>query len=142
MEKILIEFIGTLDLALKQMQKEIGTRAGFSRLTIPQLQYLDAIGALEQPTLTELANKLHITKASVTAGVNKLVEMGYVSKTRSRDDRRVFHVSLKDAGRQLRDAKQLAVENYVKFIRSALSRDEARQFEAILARLVELFQRA
>ena len=140
MEKILVEFIDTLDLSLKKMQKEAGNNAGFSNLSIHQLQYIDAINTLGNPTITEIANRLHITKASVTAGVNKLIDMGYVTKTQSKEDKRVFHVSLKESGRELTDAKDRALKEYVKFIKSALSIDEARQFETILNKLVDLFR--
>ena len=140
MEKILIEFINTLDLSLKQQQKEAGSNLGFSKLTVHQLQYLDAINDLETPTITELAKKLHITKASVTVGVNKLIKLGFVSKTQSEEDKRVFHVSLKESGRQFAAAKYQALQDYGKFIRSALSKEEIKQFEAILTKLVNLFQ--
>ncbi len=140
MEKILLEFINTLDLSLKQQQKEAGSTLGFSRLTVHQLQYLDAINDLENPTITELAKKLRITKASVTVGVNKLIKMGFVSKTQSKEDKRVFHVSLKESGKQFAAAKNQALQDYGKFIRSALSKEEVKQFEAILTKLVNLFQ--
>jgi DNA-binding MarR family transcriptional regulator len=142
MEKILLEFINTLDLSLKQQQKEAGSNLGFSKLTVHQLQYLDAINDLEHPTITELAKKLRITKASVTVGVNKLIRMGFVSKTQSKEDKRVFHVSLKESGRQFAAVKYQALQDYGKFIKSALSKEEAKQFEAILTKLVELFQRS
>ena len=142
MEKILIEFINTLDLSLKNLQKNVGDASGFSKLTVHQLQYLDAINDLENPTITEIANKLHITKASVTVGVNKLIELGFVSKTQSKEDKRVFHVSLKESGRRFAAAKYQTLQDYGKFIKSALSKEEAKQFEAILTKLVELFQRS
>jgi len=140
MEKILLEFINTLDLSLKQQQKEAGSTLGFSKLTVHQLQYLDAINDLENPTITELAKKLHITKASVTVGVNKLIKMGFVSKTQSKADKRVFRVSLKESGRRFAAAKNQALQDYGKFIRSVLSKEEAKQFESILTKLVDLFQ--
>lgn len=141
MEKILLEFINTLDLSLKQQQKEAGSNLGFSKLTVHQLQYLDAINDLENPTITELAKKLRITKASVTVGVNKLIELGFVSKTQSKEDKRAFHVSLKESGRRFAAVKNQALQDYGKFIKSALSREEAKQFEAILTKLVNLFQK-
>lgn len=137
MEKLLIEFINTLDLSLKKVQTDA---SGFSRLTISQLQYIDAIDALGKPAISEIANRLNITKASVTAGVNKLVEMGYIVKTQSDEDKRVFHVSLTEAGRELVSAKYQALKAYGEFIGAALSEEEARQFEAILTKLVKLFK--
>jgi len=142
MEKLLIEFINTFDLSLKKTQLEAGGDSSFSKLTIHQLQYINAIDELGNPTITQLANKLNITKASVTAGVNKLIDLGYAAKKQSQDDRRVFRVSLTEAGSQLTKAKYQALKEYGDFIASALSKDESRQLEAILTKLVKLFQQS
>jgi DNA-binding MarR family transcriptional regulator len=64
MEEVLIEFISTLDTSVKKLQEG----ASVSQLTIRQFQYIDAIHQLQQPTLTEVAEKLTITKASVNVG--------------------------------------------------------------------------
>jgi len=142
MEKLLVDFINTLDISLRNLQEEIRNRSGFFKLTISQFQYIDAIHDLEKPTITHIANKLSITKASVTTGINKLIAMGYVSKTQSEADKRVFHVSLTEAGNQLIKAKYQALKDYEAFIVAALSEDEARLFEAILAKLVQRFKQA
>jgi DNA-binding MarR family transcriptional regulator len=142
MEKLLIEFINTLDLSLKKLQAEVGDASGVSKLTIHQFQYVDAINELGKPAITEIADKLHITKASVTTGVQKLINMGYVLKTQSSQDKRVFHVSLTEAGGQLIKAKYQALKVYGEFIESALSNAEARQFEATLDKLVKVFKQA
>lgn len=140
MDTLLIEFINTFDLALKKQQKEAGDRSGFSALTISQLQYIDAIHSLGEPTITTIAEKLNITKASVTASVKKLISMGYVTKTRSNEDNRVFNISLTKAGEILVDAKYQALKEYGDFITTALTEDEARRFEKILTKLVKLFE--
>lgn len=142
MDELLLAFIDTLDISLKKLQKEVGDNSGFAKLTIHQLQYIDAIGALGQPTFTELAEKLHITKASVTNGVNKLIGLGYADKNQSSEDKRVYHVSLTAAGAQIVDAKYRALHDYGEFIRLALSAEEARQFELTLAKLAQLFKRS
>jgi DNA-binding MarR family transcriptional regulator len=141
MEELLLAFIDTLDLSLKKLRKQVGDNSGFAKLTIHQLQYIDAIGALGQPTITELAGKLQITKASVTNGVNKLVSLGFVTKHQSGEDKRVYHVSLTAEGVQIVEAKYQALQDYGEFIRSALSPEEARQFELIIAKLVRPFER-
>ncbi len=142
MEKLLIDFINTLDVSLKNLQEEIGDRSGFLKLTISQFQYIDAIHGLGRPTITDISNRLNITKASVTAGVNKLIAMGYVSKTQSETDKRVFHVSLTEMGNQLVTAKYQALKDYEAFVVAALSEEEARQFEVILTKLVQRFKQA
>jgi DNA-binding MarR family transcriptional regulator len=142
MENLLIEFINTLDSSLKKVQKQVGDGSGVSKLTINQFHYIDAIYSLGEPTITEIADRLNITKASVTTGINKLVNMGYVIKTQSNEDKRVFHVTLTEASGQLIKAKYQALKEYGEFIGAALSEDEARQFEVILTKLVKLFEQA
>jgi DNA-binding MarR family transcriptional regulator len=139
-EKILIEFVSTLDLSLKNIQGAVEDDSGFSKLTISQFQYIDAIYALDRPTFTEIAYKLGITKASVTAGINRLIGLGYVVKTRSDKDKRVFHAGLTEAGRNLINAKYKALKEYGEFISAALTEEEARAFERTLSKLVGLFK--
>jgi DNA-binding MarR family transcriptional regulator len=139
MEKLLIEFVNTFDLALKKYQSQAENNFGISRLTISQLHYIDAIHLLGEPSITEIAGRLNFTKASVTASVNKLMDMGFLIKIQSVDDKRVFHVHLTDAGNKLILAKYQTLKEYGEFIVSALSIDEAGQFEAILTKLVRLF---
>lgn len=140
MEALLLEFVSTLDAFLKHLQARAGADLGMSRLTINQFQYIDAIYELGEPTITEIAERLKITKASVTAGIGKLEQMGYVQKTQSQSDKRVFHVSLTEKGKPLIQAKYQALEEYGKFIQSSLSSEEIRQFEMILTKLVRSFR--
>lgn len=139
-QQLLIEFIATLDSTLKNLQEQVGSRSGFASLTIAQLQYIDAIHQLGEPTITEIAARLNITKASVTAGVNKLVSMGYVVKTPSNLDRRAVQIRLTAAGRQMVAARDQALTEYGAFIDAALSEEEAAQLEAILGKLVQRFK--
>ncbi len=135
MEKILLEFIETLDHSLKKQHN-----AGFSQLTFSQFQYIDAIAALENPTVSDVAARLGFAKASATTAINKLVALGFVSKTQSETDKRAFHVGLTQAGGQLIQAKLQTLKEYGVFIAAALTADEARQFEAILTKLVQVFK--
>jgi DNA-binding MarR family transcriptional regulator len=140
MEMLLIEFINTLDLTLIKLHEEAGDGLGISNLTINQFRYIDAINDLGQPTITQIAEKLNITKASVTTGINKLTEMGYVIKTQSISDKRVIHLSLTEASNILVIAKYNALKEYGEFIQSALNEEETRLFKDILSKLVKLFE--
>lgn len=142
MNKLLPEFIDTLDASFKKLLEETGSASGASKLTLSQLQYIDAVHTLGEPSITELADALAITKASVTVGVNKLVRQGYVAKSQSHEDKRVFRVSLTEAGETLAQAKLQTFETYVGVIRAALTKVEVRQFETIITKLVKHFRRS
>jgi len=139
MEEILLQFINTLDLLLKKQQMELGNSIGFSKLTFSQLQYLDAVSALEKPTITEIAEKINLTKASVTTGINKLVEMGYLIKTPSDKDKREIHVTLTDLGETLAQAKRNTLLNYGEIIKSALDKQESILFTNSLTKIIRKF---
>ena len=139
METILLEFVATLDSSLKRLQEEIGSRIGFTNLTINQFHYIDTIYELGTPTLTELAEKMQITKASVTAGINKLVTLGFATKEQSEMDKRTYHIHLTGQGLDLIQAKFQTLREYGKFIERALSAEEAEQLQKILGKLVTLF---
>ena len=139
MEELLIEFVSTFDLSLKKVRAGVGDSLGVAKLTISQLQYIDTIYSLGEPTPTEIASRLQITKASVTAGIQKLVRLGYVTKIQSKQDKRVFHIRLTEAGQDLVKAKYQALKDYGAFLNATLNEDEARQFEATLAKIVKLF---
>jgi DNA-binding MarR family transcriptional regulator len=139
MKRILIEFVTTLDAMLKKMHTSLGDEAGVSNLTIAQLHYLDAVAGLGNPTISDIASSLQLSKASVTVAVNKLVTLGFVTKVQSSGDRRVYHVGLTPTAERLVKARDQAINEYVEFIRSALSEEDAKQFEAILTKLVRLF---
>jgi DNA-binding MarR family transcriptional regulator len=118
----------------------VGSGSGCSTLTISQLHYIDAIAQLGEPTITEIAEELKITKASVTGAVNKLIELGFVQKSRSSDDRRVFHVRLTQAAQELVEARFKALHEYGQFVQSVLSEEEARQFEDAIVKITRLFK--
>lgn len=137
MDHLLLEFIDTLDAMLKARVREQGETSGLARLTISQLQYLQTVHRLGVPTITEVALHLKFSKASVTAGINHLVQAGYLEKTQSPTDKRSFHVRLSQAGISLVQAKAATVQAYVQFVRSALTAGEFDQFQSILSKLVQ-----
>ena len=135
-----MEFINTLDASHKKIQMSLGENSGFSRLTISQLHYIEAIHSLEYPTISEIADFMKISRASATVGLNRLVNMGFIRKIRSTDDKRAFHVQLTANGQQRVTAKQKALKDYETFITEALSPKEANQFKHILEKLVTHFK--
>lgn len=140
MENLLIEFVNTLDSTFKKLQTQVSNISGDSQITISQFHYIDVINELKQPTITEIADKLSIAKASVSNSVNKLIEKGFVAKTQSVQDKRVYHITLTKKGHSLIHAKHLALKEYGDFINTALSKEEAEQFKLILNKLVRLFK--
>jgi DNA-binding MarR family transcriptional regulator len=142
LETILFEFVDTLDSLLKKMHLEIDNGTGLSRLTISQFQYINAISQLGEPSITELAEEMKITKASVTTGVHRLELMGYVIKSPSIKDRRSVRLRLSEEGERLVAAKVRALHEYGGLIRAALSAEQAAELEQILTQLVAYIKKS
>jgi DNA-binding MarR family transcriptional regulator len=58
------------------------------KLSMSEIHVLEAITKVEEPTMTNIANKLGITVGSLTVSVNILYQKGYVSRDRDSEDRR------------------------------------------------------
>ncbi|TGB03481.1 MarR family winged helix-turn-helix transcriptional regulator [Halobacillus salinus] len=141
MENILREFIGTLDASFKKLVQETMESAGVSNLSVNQIQYIETIGRLGSPTVSEVATQLNISKASATAAINKLVTLGYAEKNQSSHDKRIYHVTLTEPSEGFIQLENQALKQYVTFISQSLSNEEKQQFEATLEKLVQGFYR-
>lgn len=92
--EIITKLIGDWEMQLfKEYEQE-----GF---TARQVEYIDVIHKLGNPSLGEIAKALNLSKPSVTAIVDKLSSKGYLKKIQSDDDRRSSHVHLSTKGRKL-----------------------------------------
>jgi DNA-binding MarR family transcriptional regulator len=142
MESVLLEFVDTLDTVMKKIHLEMDDGTGLARLTVSQFHYIDAINQLGEPSATELAEKLKITRASVTTAISKLVLMGYVNKSPSVTDRRAVRLRLSEKGERLVAARVRALHEYGELIRAALSAEQAAEFEQILTHLVAYIKKS
>jgi len=137
MNDTLLQFIETLDTSMKQYLAV--HNAAFSELTLHQMQYLEAIATLNDPTISEIADHMGFSKPSVTVAMKKLVKLGYARKQRSQEDQRMVIVQLTESGEKFKNAKQQTLAAYEDFIITSLTQQESEQFEAILNKLVMAF---
>lgn len=77
-------FYESEDLALKK---------GIKCLTRTELHIIEAIGK-DLVTMNELSERLAITMGTATVAITRLGEKGFVTRTRSDEDRRKVHVCL------------------------------------------------
>lgn len=70
----------------------------YKDLTVNDMHVIEAIDTNEPKNMSSVAKALSVTTGTLTISVNGLVKKGYVSRTRSEEDRRVVLVSLTDKG--------------------------------------------
>ena len=123
------------DLIEKILEESI-SQSDFSDLTQQQFHYLQVIVRMKNPTLTELAGELGLTKPTVTVLVNKLVEKGYVTRIKSGEDRRTTHLLINKKGDKINSLREIAYQRMAEKIQSALSETETAIFTELLRKLV------
>jgi len=70
-------------------------------ISLVHLQVLMLLDGEGPPAMHALAEALDVSQASATGIVDRMEQRGLVTRLRDDDDRRVIHVALTDAGRQL-----------------------------------------
>ncbi len=64
------------------------------KLSMSEVHVLEAIDLSEEPTMSNISNRLGITLGSLTTAINTLYQKGYVSRERDPEDRRKVVVGL------------------------------------------------
>lgn len=86
---------------INRIEEEELKKSRFKDLTVKEMHAIDAITIHSNLTLSQVANKLHLSRATITATVDRLVRKGYVERIRDEKDRRVIHLKLTKKGRLL-----------------------------------------
>lgn len=111
----------------------------FSELSLSQIHHLEAINELINPTVSELARKLELSKPTVTIMLDKLVDKGYVIKIRSDEDRRSAHVHLTEKGNKLKDLHDQIHKKLAEIITKGLNEQEVEILKIIMEKSVSSF---
>lgn len=127
--------------SMKQYKEEIIGKGDYSDVTINQLIYLEAIFQLENPTVSDLADHLDVSRASASIGVRKLIESGLATKSQSVDDHRIQHIGLSDKGIKLIEAEVRALSDFSDKVKSVLSDEEVSRLVEIFTKIVSQYER-
>lgn len=94
LEQILRSILHASELLEAKMKVETNIKD----LTSRQLYCIELIEQLENPSLTELAVRMNIAKASMSVMIDRLEKNGFIYKVTSDSDRRTAHVHLTGKG--------------------------------------------
>ena len=128
-----IELISQL---MGQMESEAFDQQGFSDLSLRQLLYLETIAQMDRPTSSELAAKLGVSKPSVSVITQKLIKMGYIGKTQSEVDRRVYRITLTARGEKLNEMHQNVHKMLAARLTENLNEREIAQMAQLVGKVV------
>jgi DNA-binding MarR family transcriptional regulator len=131
------EAITYLSGFIEKVLEETLDQSDFADLTPQQLQYLKVIVKLKNPTLTELANELDLTKPTVSVLADRLSEKGYIKRVHSDKDRRVMHLHIDKKGTKINALREIAHQKMAEKIRSGLSETETAILTELLKKIVK-----
>ena len=135
-QQVLKQAIDLISRLMSEMEAEAFEKDGFSNLSMRQMHYLEIIAQLDQPTFSELAEKLAVTKPSVTAIVQKLLKLGYVKKVQSQEDLRVYHIVLTIKGQQFTEMHDKTHQLLAERLTQNLNKQDIHQLAVLLKKVI------
>ncbi len=102
-----------------------------SSLTASETFCTEVVKGLNKPTINELGEFLRISQPNTAYKVNNLVKKGYVTKTQSTADKRVFYLDVTD---KFNDYEKIKYE----YINLVLSRTRERFCEEDIEKFTEM----
>lgn len=113
--------------------------AGFTgreaSLTATETFCVEVIHALKRPTVNKLAEFLDISQPNAAYKVASLVKKGYVIKTQSQDDKRVFYLEVTDKFDKYYKYKNEYTYTVLDRAKKEFSEEEVKSLENMLHRM-------
>lgn len=128
----IMEIFEVVSRALVNAKVQKLRKIGAREINLTQFQYINVINHSDDLTCSGLAKTLGLSKPAVTGIVNKLIEQGYVTKTRSASDRRVYFIQLTRTGEQVANAYEEACREYIRGMARALTETELDQLVLLM----------
>lgn len=131
----IVELIGALTHLIGNYQDSIVEKLESLGLTMKQFDYIYTIGRLQNPTPSELARELKLSRPAITAIVEHFAEKGYVEKVQSDGDRRMFHIHLTQKGGHVLSTHESIHDTIADAFIQTLSEDELNELTALLGKV-------
>jgi DNA-binding MarR family transcriptional regulator len=122
---------------MAEMETQSSQEERFAELSMRQVFYLNTILKLENPTFSDLARKLKVSKPSVTAIVGTLITKGYAQKVQDANDRRAYHIVVTPKAREFAQLHSAVHKRLADFLAAQLNDDEAEQLARLMAKALQ-----
>jgi DNA-binding MarR family transcriptional regulator len=135
-EASLIKVVEKISNMMGEFEDKALNSDELSDLTVKQIYYLDIVDSISEPTFTNLASEMDVTKPTVTLAINKLIKQGYVKKEQSTEDRRVYHILLTEKGREVVKVHDQAHRDFAREIVKCLEQDDLEKLVGIFKKII------
>ncbi len=111
--------------------------AGRYGLTGPQLAVIKMLEPVGQLSLSELSWRIRAKNSTVTGIIDRMEREELVHRSRSKQDRRVVHISLTEKGQRLAEEITIEPVQIFRTVLGELSTRDARDLKRVLTRLAQ-----
>ena len=128
-------FVGNMTTVIEErtMDKSI------EDLTIGELHVIEMVNKNNNKPMTLIAKKLHVTVGSLTIGVNRLVQKGYLLRIRDEMDRRVILLSITPQGKKVLKAHDKFHEDILGLVLDNIQLQQAVKVMTQFANVLEMY---
>ncbi len=133
-EELLLTIQGVAKKIREIKEKEL-ENAELQDFSMASFRYIEEIYNLKNPTFVELTNQLNYSKPTVTLMVAKLIEKGFVTKTKSKGDGRVFFLGLTTKGEKIIESYNKVYASFINEISSRYNNKEMDTLISLLKRM-------
>lgn len=132
------EAIARLDRALPVLMSRVVHRTRIAGVGPAAMMVMRKLKHAGSCTVSELAEWMGVTSATVTGITNKLAAQDLITRTRDTADRRVVHIHLTEkAANVLKEIEQVRREALARIL-SKLTQEDQRKLVEIIEKLVDL----
>lgn len=137
--KVVNEILVELFNEILTVEKAALQSSPFSDLSITEMHVIENIG-LSARTMTDVADQIGVTVGTLTTSINRLVNKEYVTRDRSKEDRRFVEIALTHKGKLAYRIHEAFHEEMVKYMIEELSNDDHKILISSLTKLSDFFK--
>ncbi len=138
--RTLNELLVSLFENVMDMEEKAIITEDFKDITNNDMHILEAIGIEEPRRMSEIAKRRSVTVGTLTTNMNSLEDKGYITRERSKTDKRVVLVTLTEKGKKAfyhhRDFHKKMIQSLVR----DLEEDEMKALIKCLTNLDQFFR--
>lgn len=110
-------------------------------LTERQFEILITLKFLNNGTISDLEDKLHVTSSSLSTTISKMVKLGYIERTfpQGEEDRRKTYLNISEKGTKVIDDMRKTIIKAIDYFYESLKEDQKKSFSEGVDKLVQIF---
>ncbi len=139
-DKTLNELLVNLFNDIMEIEGKCLISGEFADITNNDMHIIEAIGIDEPQKSSVVAERMSITKGTLTKAIDGLVSKGYVERIKGEADKRVIMLSLSEKGKKAYHHHELFHKRMIEKVKQDIDEEEMKVLIKLLAKLVDYFK--